>query len=553
MKNKTLVLLKTMFKAEDALEVNREKQSRIPSALKYIGMGLLLFLAGASFAPLIFEIYPPFQLMGMQDALLRLILYMSSLIVLFFAFFYVMSVFYFSSDIENYLYLPVKPGSLVLAKFFMVLFYEIMTSFFLFYPSLIAFGIADHQGPIYYIISLLSLIFLPVAPLAIGGILCMLLMRFSKIFQNKDRFTLFSSMVSIGLAIGLSSFLQNMNTSSTGELPPLFREEGPLFTTLSVIFPTVTFMSRGILGTPFAFILNLGITLLISGVILLLFSKVGEAFYIDGAKGLKESGVKRVALTERQLEGSLKKRSVLLAIASKEMKMLLRTPVYFMNCILLTIILPLFFLLPLFLDSDLSQVSGEMNLVEMIRLSIPPAMVTVGIIAAMGFYAGINMISATAITREGANFSFMKYIPVSYRTQIFAKMIPSFLVEALGLLIIFVPLLIILQPNPLAVIIGLIGGSLLALMLNLIMITIDVQKPVLNWTTEQKAVKQNFNAALSTMVAMAVSIGPVMILFLTDISAETLILGIILVAAAVSIILIHRLPRIAQRSFLTKP
>lgn len=554
MKNKTMVLLRTMFKAEDVMGISLEKESRIPPALKYIGLALLLFMAGASFAPLVFELYSPFQMMGMQDFLLKLLLYLSSVMVLFFAFFYVMSVFYFSSDIESYLYLPVKPGSLVLAKFFMVLLYEIVTSIVLFYPSIIAFGIADHQGPAFYVISLITLFFLPVAPLAIMGILCMFLMRFSKLFRNKDRFTLVSSLVGIAVAVGVSNLMQNVTGSTSGELPPLLQEEGPLFTVLAIVFPAVTFMTRAILGSPVDFILYLGITILISAVILFLFSRVGEALYIDGAKGLKESGVKRVVLTERQMAGSLKKRSALLAIASKEMKTLLRTPVYFLNCILMTLILPVFFLLPLFFNSgEITQETGGVSLVELARTYITPEMVTVGIIALMGLYAGINMISATAITREGSNFSFMKYIPVSYRTQLFAKMLPSFLVEAAGLLIVLIPLLVILRPAPLAIVIGLVGGAILALFLNLVMITIDVLKPILNWTSEQKAVKQNFNAAISSMLAAAVSFLPFLIFLFTDIDVRVMVGATILVTAAGSFILIHQLPRIAERSFRTRP
>ncbi len=236
------------------------------------------------------------------------------------------------------------------------------------------------------------------------------------------------------------------------------------------------------------------------------------------------------------------------------MTTLLRTPVYFLNCILMTLIMPLFFIMPfLFSSGKITQASGGMDLIALARLYITPEMVTVGIISLMGMYAGINMISATAVTREGANFSFMKYIPVSYRTQLFAKMIPSFVVEAAGLVIVLVPLLLILRPDPLAVLIGLVAGSLLALLLNLIMITIDVLKPVLNWTSEQKAVKQNFNAAISSLLAVGVSIVPFLVLFFTDIPVSFMVGGTILVTAIASILLIHQLPRIAERSFRHRP
>lgn len=552
--NKTFILFKTMFKAEDIMELNVDKNGKVPSVLKYLGLAAILFLAGASFAPLMFELYPTFQFLGMEDFLLKLVLYLSSLLVLFFAFFYVMSVFYFSSDIENYLYLPVKPSSLVAAKFFMVLMYEVVTSIVLFYPSIIAFGIADHQGPMFFIASFVALIFLPVAPLALMGTLCMVLMRFSKIFRNKDRFTLVSSIVGIVVALSVSNFMQNITGGQDGQLPALLAEQGPMFTVLAIVFPAVTFMSKAILGTPLDFIVNSVITIGISGAILFLFSRVGEILYIDGAKGLKESGVKRIALTERQLSGSIRKRPAVLAIASKEMKTLLRTPVYFINCILLTIILPVIAFLPLFLSSDeIAQETGGVNLLELARTAITSDIVMVAILSIMGLYAGINMISATAMTREGSNFSFVKFIPVSYRTQIFGKMIPSFLVEALGLVIVLVPAIVLLKPDPLAVAIALLVGAILALFVNLLMITIDVMKPILNWTSEQKAVKQNFNAFISSMLSMAISIIPFVVFLTTDIDARVMMGGTLLVAAIGSILLIYLLPGIAERSFKNRP
>lgn len=131
--NKTLILFKTMFRSENLLEIKSEQSSRLKGILKVVGMLAILLLAGASFAPIIVELYTPLAIVGMEPLLLKLLLFSASFIVLIFGFFYVMSVFYYSSDIENYLFLPVLPGSLVLAKFMVVSLYQILSTLVLFF------------------------------------------------------------------------------------------------------------------------------------------------------------------------------------------------------------------------------------------------------------------------------------------------------------------------------------------------------------------------------------------------------------------------------------
>lgn len=553
--NKTLLLFRTMFRSEDVLEIKTERTGRIKTLFKLIGMLVILLIAGFSFAPIIAELYAPLKQFGMAELLPKLVLYSASLVVLVFAFFYVMSVFYYSTDIENYLYLPVKPGSLVLAKFMVVGFYEILSTIAMFYPSLIVFGVLDRQGIGYYLKSFLTMILLPVAPLAIMAILCMILMRFSKIFRNKDRFTLVSSLIGIFIAVTVSNLMQRLSTSLDNGIPVMLQSEGPLVTILSLVFPAATLMYNAIFGDFLSLLLNTALTLAVIAGFLAVFYVVGNHLYIDGAKGLKESGMKRRDLTASELTASTRRSSVLLAIAGKELKTLVRTPPYFLNCILVTLILPVFIIMPFFFGSGMEELTllfGEGGIAGL-RQVVLPEHIIIGLMAIMAFYAGINLIAATAISREGSNFSFMKYIPVPYQTQFMAKILPALAVELVGVLILLIPAIIILRPSALSVLIGLILGSLLSLVLNLAMLAVDIIKPVLNWTSEQKAVKQNFNAMVSTFLSMIVGAIPVALYFFVPLD-PWLLFGIEALLLSLLLVLLYRqLPILAERSFRDRP
>lgn len=553
--NKTLLLFKTMFRSEDVLEINMQRSGRIKGIFKVIGLILLLLLAGVSFAPIIAELYPPFKMMGMQDLLLKLLLFGASFIVLIFGFFYVMSVFYYSSDIENYLYLPIKPGALVLAKFMIVAFYEVISTLAIFYPSFVVFGVMDGQGPLYYLKVLLTMIILPIAPLAIMAILCMILMRFSKLFRNKDRFTLLSSLVGIFIALSMSSIMQRLANSTSDGLPALLQTQGTLFNVLSAVFPATTLMHRAIFGSAGTFLLYTGLALAVCGAFIFVFYQLGNMLYIDGAKGLKESGMRRKSLSVKEMSASTRRSSAMMAIAVKEMRLLLRTPPYFLNCILVSLIMPVFFIFPVLFGGDLNELATEIGMSDFnqIRQYVKPDMVIIGIMALMAFYAGLNLIAATAITREGSNFSFMKYIPVPYRTQLMGKLVPAMVVELAGVMILLVPAIILLRPAAWAVAAGIILGLLLSLALNFAMLSLDIVKPVLTWTTEQKAVKNNFNAMISSFGSMVAGALPVVLYLFVPLDKFVLFAVFFVVLAVLNALIYRQLPILAQRSFQDRP
>lgn len=554
MSNKTLALLKVMLKTEDVMEMSSNKTGKLKQGLKVIGLGILLLIGGFSFAPMIVEMFKLLTPFGLQDVILKLLLFASSVLVVVFGFFLIMNVFYFSSDVENYLYLPVKPGSLVISKFAVVLFYQILSGLTLFYPSFVVYGILAKADVFFYVKSLLAMVIVPAVPLALIGILTMILMRFSKIFKNKDLFTLVSTGLAVFASIGLSMFIQNFaNTPSAGALPPFFTGEGNLYKILSVIFPGTFFMHKAIIGDFTAFLINLLITLGITALVVAAFYVVGNMIYIDGAKGLRETGTKREKLSAKRMSESGRGSNPIFAIAKKELLILVRTPVYFINCVMLSFIMPLFLVMPfIFTPKGGRSNTGDMSLtmlLDMMRSSLQPEWIALIVMITVAFYSSINLIPATSISREGSNFQIMKYLPVSYRTQLMAKILPAFVIQLPAMLLVLIPFIVLFKPSPAAVIIGVIAGLLMSLLVYTASITLDVIKPVLNWTSEQKAVKQNLNAVITTILGMVIAASPIMIAMFTKVNIYLLIGIYAAICLAISAYLLYALPGIAERSF----
>ena len=193
------------------------------------------------------------------------------------------------------------------------------------------------------------------------------------------------------------------------------------------------------------------------------------------------------------------------AFLLKELRMLFRTPVYFMNCVLTALLMPV--LLVIIIVSAFSELGTQIALP--ITLGYIPDLWAVTLLiafAAGGFMGGINMISSTSVSREGTNAFFMKYVPVPVQTQVMAKAGCGILISAVCTWLMLIPLHVVLA-YPLWLDALFILGSLLSIiMTNLFGVLIDLIRPKLIWEQEASAVKQNFNGFLCMMLSFVLAI-----------------------------------------------
>ena len=122
-------------------------------------------------------------------------------------------------------------------------------------------------------------------------------------------------------------------------------------------------------------------------------------------------------------------------------------------------------------------------------------------VAVFTFISGFNGTAATSISREGQDLFIKKYIPVSYRTQIHAKVLSGFILSIAGAIFMLVIALAVLKfPLYIGLLIFAVGwmGTLL---ISFAEILLDLYNPKLDWDSEQKAVKQNLNVVYSMIVS----------------------------------------------------
>lgn len=484
--------------------------------------------------------YDALQSIGQGGAVLGLGLALASLVVFMFGIFYVITVFYFAQDVEHLLPLPLKPGQIVTAKFLTVLLYEYLTLLIFLVPLLVVFGVKDGAGVLYYLYGIVVYLALPVVPLVLASVIAMAIMSFAGVARNKDRFRMFGGIAAVLASFGLNMFIQrSLNKAMKPEQMQdmLLGGNNSLIEFATRSFPSVKLAANALLreaqlAGAASLVLFAGLTALFY----IVFVVLAQRFYFKGVMGISETAARRIRLSGTQLDRQTSQQSALKALLMKELRILMRTPPFFLNCVLMSFLWPVLLLIPVLTQPDFKEMLGSAK--TMFETYESSALVPAIGLALLLFVSGSNATASTAISREGAGFFVSKYMPVSYGSMIAAKVAAGWLITMIGALLILVVALFMLQLPLAFILVMLVIAFAATLFTCLTGILIDLWLPKLVWDNEQKAVKQNMNGLFNMLVSIAVAAA---LFFLVNWlglglwAAAALLLVLLLVADAVLI------------------
>ena len=551
--NRYTVLTGVMLKNFNLLNLRPGKSGKIP--IKGVLLSLLIF---AAFLPMMLSIgsivlagYAVLSEIRQEGMILGIGFSLSSLTIFFFGIFYVMSVFYFSKDIESLLPLPLKPSEILAAKFTVAMLYEYLTEAIFLAPVLIGYGIASKAGLLYYLYGTLLFLALPVLPLVYASAISMLVMGFTNLAKNKDRFRIVGGITAMFLAVGINAFITKLTGSSISamELQKLMEQGNNSYAEImSGIFFSNRFAVLALLNSEaLKGFVNLALFVLICILFIMLFLSFGEGIYYKGVVGISEASAKRRRFSETELERSGRQKPVLRAYIIKELKLLFRTPVYFMNCVLMNFIFPLFIILPLLVQPD--EMKELQVLGTYIRDGNGSAIVLAAAFGISAFVTSTNGIAASAISREGTNIFVCKYLPVSYKTQITAKALSGMSMGVVGTLSMLLAAAVFM-PIPAYLMLLITAVSIFGIAFSSFSgILIDLNFPKLIWDNEQKAVKQNFNVVLNMLVSAVVAGIPVFTIVALHFTLWMTLLTLVLVFGILDLLLYNILSTTGVKLF----
>jgi len=337
----------------------------------------------------------------------------TTVVIFIFSAFLIPSIYYFSKDLIHLLPMPITSECIIASKLTVCIIYEYLFCILILGPLFLAFILNGYSSIFFWLMNILVFITLPIYPLMISSILILIIMRFAPFVRRKDIFNIVGSFLLIGISLSFSMLMNNLDDNMMNAL----LQGGGMLNHLSLLLPHIHFITQVIFNNAYLYIIGYFIVHIIVGTLFILCAK---AIYLKAALSIEETNSSRKALTNEQLEKKLKQGNVLKEYTIKELKILLRTPAYILNCVLTELIFPIVMIISF-------SASGD-EFLPYIREYIPyiPNLPAYLCLIALGigmFASQSSMVTATSISREGKGYVFMKYIPVSLRTILNAKVL----------------------------------------------------------------------------------------------------------------------------------
>lgn len=465
--------------------------------------------------------------------------------ILFLGIFLIPAIFYFSKDVDTLLSLPLTPESIVVSKFGVALVYEYLTILFMATPVLAGYISVVQPGLGFYALLIPILFILPIVPLIIASLIVMAVMIWVPVAKNRDFFNYLSGFLVLGFALGFNYTVTSMAaTLDQAALIKLLQEgNNSLMNLFKVSVPTVPFAVNALVKGQ---LLDLGLLVLITLAFFALFVLVARLAYFKGAIGVSETGANRKTLSDKAYAKETLANNPFITYTLKELKLMIRTPIYFLNNIATILFMPLIFGGMLFtgLGKD-PEIEALLKMIPWTSPALNLYILAAGL--AIGFFmSGLNLITPTAISREGTGVWFMKMIPMSYFAQAQAKVMSGLVISFLGSLIFIVPFAIYFKLSLVHLALAFLGAVLACVAMNYWGMLVDIYHPKLIWEQEAVPVKQNINAVFTMIPAFGFA--PLLFYLVANAPQENWVLiPMILVVLLLDLITVFALKRFAAK------
>jgi len=396
-------LLKLQINSQLGLSAARYALKHDKKSLwKGLGMGLAILVSLGVFAFMYIFLMIQFHESAMVLQTPQLIITIGAvgcgLFVLFFGIFYILGALFLAKDTEFLASLPNRQESVFLSKFILVLLGEYPLVLFMMLPPVIIYGVNAQKDVLYYLAAAFCMLLLPLVPLLLASLFSLLLMQLVSKTRRRDLILLIGSVILVlVLFIGPNLLFSGMDENDPDIMLKLLQKSDGLIDISGRIFPPAVWMTR-VLSLDFPeSLLNLGYLILLSAAAFGLVYLLASFVYQKGATAQMESE-KRGKIAKLNYKAS----SQLLGMYRNEWRIILRTPIYAMNSLILVFVGPFLMCLPL-VGGSMAQdpdIQALYTLIEQGRNGPVLPLILAGILCLINL---MNPAVSSTFSREGKN------------------------------------------------------------------------------------------------------------------------------------------------------
>lgn len=403
-----------------------------------------------------------------------------------------LNVLYFSKDLKILLRMPIKSKDILHSKLLNLIISEYQMEFIMLAIPMIVYGITTGVNFLFYLYMLVVLIFIPVIPIMTTSLIIALIMRFTNKIKNKNKsmyVTIILATFFVGIITGLSGDTSHITVTNFKTM--VLKTNGLAnaladgFILIKPIMNTLAYYDR-VSGFKYLLILIVE-NVICYFVTVFLMSKV----YLPGAIGAYINGNKRKKITENITFDDLKKKPIWLSYILKELKTLVRTPIFFIECIIIPIVYPLTVFGIVLGLVKFAELVGLDLWVKLNEIALSAKGIALFLSVGQVFYM-MNFSSIVAFSREANNAIITKYIPISLIKQFNLKISLGVIVNTFATLLVVMFYHMCTQ-NTGVVFVLFIELTMVNIIGERLKLIIDLNKPKLKWDGEYTMMKQNTN------------------------------------------------------------
>lgn len=511
-------------------------------------LGIILIFAycaivfGGMYFFMVNIMYKGYSQIGLPSLVLITIGLSAFTLTLFFGFMTSINTYITGSSEEFLFAMPLKPSQIFIGKFLSTYVIEFIWGFAIIGLGAGIFGF--YQGlltnPLFYIVVLISAATIPLITLAFCYLLLVVLLNLFRKLRNKSLLVGINSVIMVGIILTFSFAYQSV--AAKLEDPEFFEtliNNGSLNSVLAIanFLPPVQWFARSMAllaegkylqSIGYAIIL-LSVAIIIPTIILPLLSPL----YIRSLNGFNDVSTKKLQKGEEKafIKSDIKATPLTKALFLRDVKSVLREPVWFVNGPIIIILMPIILLISAAagLYGSLSDMGGISSLPQLITdlsstinqwINTNPQYIstilysTAGILSMIAVFSGTSTsISSTAISREGKGFSNLLAMPIPFEKLFKAKIMHAMLYTFITILFEIIAVLIVialLQPafsftEIVQLLINIIWFTTsLSIIIHIMEFSIDISHPKLEWENPAAAFKQNLTATLSVFIIMGI-------------------------------------------------
>ena len=434
------------------------------------------------------------------------------------------NILYFVRDLGYYLTLPISATTIMWAKLAHFLGMSLLGDLILL-PVALGCLLSVGAAPGTWVAVTVAFVLAAVAVNLALVIVCVPLMRFSRLAHDKDLFSrVFGGLIIVlALAIGVGSqfAFQGDGLASLASGAGGLLSGGVPAVVVGVLCPP-SLLARPVVEGDVVAALG-GLLGMLASVALyaVILSAVARRWYFEGVQALQGAGGKRGKRVEgAELTQAIRTRGSFAANLSRDWKMMVRVPVFFNQFVLSSLLMPLYFIV-IFVVSGAVGVSQASDagiepmavlgmareLTALLTFDSPAlAWCAVGVLV-FGLFLGFSSYSFTmGVSRDGEDFFFMRGLPMNWSAYLASKFVVPFALSTVPMLLLIVVALVVLGV-PVAAGLYLIGIYLGAtITLGLLSLGLGALFPRLTWDNEAQLVK---GGGATLMVFAGVIVGVV--------------------------------------------